>query len=204
MSDGSGSITLVLGGVRSGKSRFAQDLVAAVGGEQVTFVATAHAGDQEMSDRIEHHQQSRPASWTTIESPLNVGRRLAAVEQLSPVVLLDCLTLLVSNVLCQPDCPEDQELCQQQVLDEVNALIQVAQQRSLHLVIVSGEVGSGIVPEHRLGRLFRDLLGFANQHLAAVSDRVYLLVAGQAIDVKQIGVSVEDAARQVAPLKVQS
>ena len=204
MSVGAGSITLVLGGVRSGKSRFAQDLVAAVGGEHVTFVATAQAGDQEMSDRIRHHQQSRPASWSTVEAPLNVGQSLAAAGDQNSVVLLDCLTLLVSNVLCQPDCPEDQELCQQQVLDEVTALIQVAQERSLHLVIVSGEVGSGIVPEHRLGRLFRDLLGFANQHLAAASQSVYLLVAGQAIDVKQIGVSVEDAARQFAASEVPS
>ena len=78
MSVGAGSITLVLGGVRSGKSRFAQDLVAAVGGDQVTFVATAQAGDQEMSDRIRHHQQSRPASWSTIEAPLNVGQSLVA------------------------------------------------------------------------------------------------------------------------------
>lgn len=185
------SLTLVMGGVRSGKSRFAQDLASSLGNGDVLFVATAEAGDGEMSDRIKRHRQSRPSAWETLECSLNVGDHLLSTGELPNVVLIDCLTLLVSNVMFEhEDAGTDIERL---VLDEVDAIIQVAKERSTHVLIVSGEVGMGVVPESAMGRQFRDLLGFANQRFAAASQATYLMVAGLAIDVKRLATSVADA-----------
>lgn len=195
-----GTITLVLGGVRSGKSRFAQDLAAQLGGDDVLFVATAESRDDEMDQRIQHHRKSRPATWQTLEQPLRTGRTIAAANPLPAVVLVDCLTLLVSNVMCRNESEDiddfkqnfaDLETC---VLHEVDALIEVAAKHSTHLLIVSGEVGSGVVPEHKMGRMFRDLLGFANQRIAASATVTYWMLAGLAINATDIAINVERAA----------
>ena len=197
-----GSLTLILGGVRSGKSRFAQDVAESMGGEDVLFVATAEAGDSEMSERIARHRQSRPAQWKTLECALRVGDKLSSLDELPRVVLVDCLTLLVSNVMFHPSSSEPH--WEARVLDEVNGLIRVASERPIELLIVSGEVGSGVVPESAMGRRFRDLLGFANQRLAASSRATYLMVAGLAVDVKHLETSVASAAsRGVGSVEVQ-
>ncbi|MEM8734165.1 MAG: bifunctional adenosylcobinamide kinase/adenosylcobinamide-phosphate guanylyltransferase [Planctomycetota bacterium] len=190
---GNGSLTLVLGGVRSGKSRFAQELAYSVGGDDVLFVATAEAGDGEMSDRIRRHQESRPAAWNTLECPLKVGETLANLESAPNVILLDCLTLLVSNVMFREDAKLTR--CEHGVQQEVDALVQAAEHSSSHIVVVSGEVGCGIVPESRMGREFRDLLGFANQRLAAASVATYYMVAGLAIEARRLASSASQASR---------
>jgi adenosylcobinamide kinase / adenosylcobinamide-phosphate guanylyltransferase len=191
----SGKIVLVLGGVRSGKSRFAQDLATEIAGDEVLFVATAEAHDSEMSRRIDLHRQSRPANWQTLERQLHIGAALAVENALPPVVLLDCLTLLVSNLLLQEE--HNIDLVEQQVRAEVDALIQLIRKSQTCLIVVSGEVGMGVVPESSLGRHFRDLLGFANQMLAAIADATYFMIAGQAVNVTKLGSSVQDVAREL-------
>lgn len=175
-------LLLVLGGARSGKSAFAQKIVEAHKSPAL-FVATAVAGDEEMKARIAAHRASRPAEWTTLEAPLNVGENIQKMEP-TPWLLLDCLTLLVSNVLLS--CPEPiQEAAFRQKLElEIEALIAVYHAHPGSWAIVSNEVGSGLVPPNALGRFYRDGLGWANQRLAREADKVVLMVAGLPMVVK--------------------
>lgn len=164
-------VTLVLGGVRSGKSRYAQQLAKCT--ENVIFVATAEArDDSEMRAKIMRHQSERPAQWKTIEEPIALARVLSEPYADSQVILVDCLTIFASNILehfgenTTANHPEIEALC-------------LALTRARYSVIlVSNEVGSGVVPAYALGRRFRDLLGELNQRVAAVSDNVLLMVAG--------------------------
>lgn len=191
-------LVLILGGARSGKSRFAQDLAHRLGGDEVLFVATAEARDAEMRQRIERHQQSRPSSWRLLEAPTQVGRALDESKDRSKVVLIDCLTLLVSNVLLA--CGET--AAEEAVQEETRALLAAIRRRSGTVILVSGEAGQGVVPPTPLGRVFRDLLGWANQDVAAQAAGVYLLVAGVAVEVKSRGISVEQAAAALQDLSV--
>lgn len=192
----SSNIVLVLGGVRSGKSRFGQDLAHELGGNDLLFVATAESRDDEMALRIQRHQQDRPATWTTLEQPLGVGDAIAAMTNAPAVILLDCLTLLVSNILLKHH--DDFSAAEAGVRAEVASLVAAVQHHSATLVVVSGEVGMGVVPESSLGRQFRDLLGWANQALARHASATYLMVAGLAVNVTQIASTVEQAASSVA------
>lgn len=192
-----GKLVLVLGGVRSGKSSFAQGLAAELGEDQVLFVATAEARDDEMSRRIRLHRQSRSASWQTLEQTLRVGEALSAFESLPPVILLDCLTLLVSNVLLQEE-DDAADQAERRVRAEIEALLRVVELQETSLIVVSGEVGMGVVPENSLGRLFRDLLGWSNQMLAAEADATYFMLAGHAINTTKLASSVHNAARELA------
>lgn len=197
-----GTITLVLGGVRSGKSRFAQELATTLGGDDVLFVATAESRDDEMTRRIDHHRRSRSAEWQTLEHPLGPGAAIAEVSNLPSVVLVDCLTLLVSNVMCHCEptddgVSQDPGILEARVLSEVDALIDVAAKQNTHLLIVSGEVGSGIVPDHAMGRMFRDLLGLANQRIAASATATYWMLAGLAINATAIASTTDQAVRLI-------
>ncbi len=201
-----GKCVLVLGGVRSGKSRFAEALTTQLasirGCRDVLYVATAEARDEEMARRIRHHRAARPASWQTWEQPLGVGRRLMDHESSPRIAMVDCLTLLVSNVMLQSHDdftrPEHFVDAEARVRGEIDELIVAAKDRERMLVIVSGEVGMGVVPESTLGRLFRDLLGWANQQLAHHANVTYLMVAGRAINVTRMSTNVEDAARELS------
>jgi adenosylcobinamide kinase / adenosylcobinamide-phosphate guanylyltransferase len=186
-----GRLTLILGGARSGKSSFAQQLARGIGGDDVLFVATAQPGDAEMADRIARHRATRPASWETHEIPRYVGETLS--REMSPrnVVLIDCLTLWVSNILLSFADSTDFSEIEAQVRTELDSLIEFAQSRPGTTIVVSGEVGQGIVPESPLARRYRDLLGWANQQLAAESGATYQLVAGLAVEVKQLSRSLE-------------
>ncbi|MCG8650516.1 MAG: bifunctional adenosylcobinamide kinase/adenosylcobinamide-phosphate guanylyltransferase [Pirellulales bacterium] len=193
-----GSITLVLGGVRSGKSRFAQELAGRVGGDDVLFVATAQPGDGEMEQRIKHHRRSRRPGWKTLERPLGTGAAIEQLAELPSVVLVDCLTMLVSNVICQEGKDSAPfETWQADVIKEVDALLGVAASRAVDLLIVSGEVGSGVVPDHPLGRAFRDLLGMANQRVAAAASATYCLMAGLAVNLTDLATTVDQAAQRI-------
>jgi len=185
-------IVLVLGGVRSGKSRFGQDLARELGGDDVLFVATAESRDDEMAMRIEQHRKDRPAHWLTLEQPLGVGEAITSVTSNRPVILLDCLTLLVSNILLRHH--DDFAAAEVAVRAEIASLVDAVQHRDATLVVVSGEVGMGVVPESSLGRSFRDLLGWANQSLASHASATYLMVAGLPINVTRIASTVKAAA----------
>jgi len=180
------SLILVTGGARAGKSTFAEQLAHQLGGDHgVCYVATAEPGDDEMRARIAAHRAARPAGWQTIEVPGRLGAALRSLtlpaRQEVRVVLVDCLTLLVSNVLlAQPDAADPWPA----VEAEVNALIRFAAETGVTTVVVSNEVGLGIVPENRLARIYRDLLGRANQRLAAAAAEVYLVVSGIPLEIK--------------------
>jgi adenosylcobinamide kinase/adenosylcobinamide-phosphate guanylyltransferase len=189
-------LILILGGVRSGKSRFAQELAGRLGDRDVLFIATAEAGDAEMQERIAIHRQSRPADWTTLECPLAVGAALAESAERRSVVIIDCLTLLVSNVLLTvADAKPDQ--AQRLVEAETQSLLAACRSRTGTVIIVSGEVGLGVVPDNPLGRAFRDLLGWMNQALAAESAATYLMVAGCPVEIRSLATTVEAAAAKL-------
>lgn len=184
-----GTLTLVLGGARSGKSRLAE-VLAARSGAPVIYVATAEAGDAEMQARIAAHRARRPAGWRTVEAPRDVAAALAQVE--APprsVVLLDCLTLWLSNLMLAEPSPDEVRLLTR-ATHELEAVLALVEARSWALVVVSNEVGSGIVPAYPLGRLYRDVAGWLNQWLAARAARVWLAVAGYALDVSALGVPI--------------
>ncbi|WP_263382083.1 bifunctional adenosylcobinamide kinase/adenosylcobinamide-phosphate guanylyltransferase [Granulicella arctica] len=164
-------VTLVLGGVRSGKSRYAQQL--AERSDRVTFVATAEArNDDEMRSKIQRHRNDRPAHWTTIEEPLDLGGALESASSHCDLILVDCLTLFAANLL------EEEADHNSKLEARLGAFSAALSSVSCSVVIVSNEVGSGIVPEYPLGRRYRDLVGEINQRIAAQSDNVLLMIAG--------------------------
>ena len=182
-----GRLTLILGGARSGKSSYAEALAAERDGP-VLYVATAEAFDDEMRARIAGHKAQRPAHWRTLEAPRHPGPAIAdafgAQDGGAAVILLDCLTLLANNVLLE--LPEDAGEAEAgaALLAEVDELLAAREAADADWIIVSNEVGLGIVPAYPLGRLYRDALGRANQRVAAVADRVVLMVAGIPLAVK--------------------
>lgn len=175
----SSRLTLVLGGVRAGKSAYAQQIAAA--GRRVLFVATAEAHDDEMAARIRAHRESRPAEWTTLEEPLDVVKAVAPVAEGYDTVLLDCLTLWVSNLLLREG---ETAAAADAVKAQVDALLALQAESDAAWVVVSNEVGLGVVPPSALGRAFEDALGRANQRFAAQADDVYFMAAGLPLQLK--------------------
>lgn len=176
-------LTLILGGARSGKSSYAQSLAEETG-KSVTFLATAQALDEEMSARIQKHRVERPPSWETLEIPLGISSHVGQIK--TEVVILDCMTLLVANVLMQfvkndlvDEAPFTQAL--QKEVDELIAEIRTGKQ---DWIIISNEVGLGLVPPYQMGRVYRDALGWANQQFASEADKVIFMVAGIPMVVK--------------------
>lgn len=167
-------LTLVLGGARSGKSRYARELCRRAG--QVVFIATAREGDDpEMRERIARHRAERPAHWTTVEEPLAVARAVRQARPEGATVLVDCVTVWLASLTWEHRESEEGER-EQAILEEVADFSRATREREV--IAVSNEVGSGIVPEHPLGRAFRDLQGLVNQRLAEEAAGVVLLVAG--------------------------
>jgi len=181
-----GRLILVLGGARSGKSAFAQRLARERGGDRVLFVATAAPGDEEMRQRIEKHQRERPAGWRTLEVQRDVGSAIREHAGDAAAIVVDCLTVLVSNLLAEVEDPFATEV-EAEVTAEVEGLTACATQLPGPLIVVSNEVGLGLVPPYPLGRAYRDLLGQANQILARQADEVYLMVAGIPVKIKGEG-----------------
>lgn len=176
-------LTLILGGARSGKSAHALKL-AAERGRAVVYVATAQAGDEEMAARISAHRAERPAGWRTIEAPTQVGRAIRAGAGRADVIVLDCLTLLANNLLTPMPEPITAEAAATALDAEVNGLLTTYGESQAEWIIVSNEVGLGLVPPYPLGRVYRDVLGRANRRLAAVADAVLFMVAGLPLTVK--------------------
>jgi adenosylcobinamide kinase/adenosylcobinamide-phosphate guanylyltransferase len=163
--------TLVLGGARSGKSRYAESLITALP-PPWTYVATAEAGDEEMAARIKAHRERRGARWRTIEAPRELAKTLSACGD-GPV-LVDCSTLWLSNLM----------LAEANVEEETAQLEKTLVAANGPLVLVANEIGSGIVPSYLLGRRFRDMQGILNQRMAARAERVILMVAGLPLALK--------------------
>lgn len=192
------TVELVLGGARSGKSRYA--LQHALSAAHVTWIATAQAFDAEMQQRISHHQAERPSHWRTFETPLYLSQTLAQQsDQL--MIVVDCLTLWVSNWLCQPtqhsnsDHSSSDHSTEQAASHSLSAEWQTEQSDFLRqierfsglperLILVSNEVGFGIVPDNPLARLFRDEVGQLHQRIAAIANQVTLVVAGLPLSIK--------------------
>ncbi|HSD37932.1 MAG TPA: bifunctional adenosylcobinamide kinase/adenosylcobinamide-phosphate guanylyltransferase [Rhodocyclaceae bacterium] len=168
------STHLVIGGARSGKSRFAQQLAEAHG-DDMTLIVTAEVLDDEMAVRVDKHRAERPAHWRVIEAPIELPEAINAASKAGRFVLVDCLTLWLSNVLCtRPDELERR-------MDALSAAVQAAEGQ---LVLVSNEVGWSIVPENALARAFRDEQGRLNQRVAALAERVTLVAAGLPLQLK--------------------
>ncbi len=172
-------LTLILGGVRAGKSTYAQRLAAS--GERVLFVATAEAGDADMQARIEAHRESRPADWDTLEEPLDLVDALTPLLHHYDTVLLDCLTLWVSNLMLAGSAPESPRC---DIPEATRGLLELYRSGESSWVIVSNEVGLGVVPTTKMGREYADELGRVNQLVAAEADDVYFMAAGIPMVVK--------------------
>ena len=217
-----GRLILVTGGARSGKSTYAERLATQLAepqGGRVTYIATSQAYDEEMVQRVSAHQSSRPETWTTVECPVEApaavraaaagtgGRRAgpAGSAGAPPVILLDCVTLWVTNLLFTGGAfggsepppegynydkdllpPAEERAAAARVTAAVTDLLAAVAETGVTLVAVTNEVGLGVVPEYPLARLYRDQLGWANQRLARDADGLYLLVSGHALDVKAL------------------
>ena len=172
-----GTITLITGGARSGKS--AQALQLALPYQRRFFVATGEALDDEMAARIEFHRKTRPPDFLTIEEPIQTTAALEKLDDRADLVVLDCLTLWISNLI------QRREMDDAAILAEADRLAAALKRASFASIVVTDEVGAGIVPtDHAESRRFRDLLGWTNQRIAAVADCVLLMVAGYSIKVK--------------------
>ena len=169
-----GHLILITGGSRSGKSRFAQDMAQRVGGEDVAFIATCQPLDEEMAARIATHQADRPQEWRTVEAPLRLAD--AVRDCGAGTVLVDCLTLFITNVLLAHD--GDHASAEAAVGAELGRLVEVVGESDITVIVVTNDVCMGLVPEYPLGRAFRDIAGRAGQLLASHADEVYLTVLG--------------------------
>ena len=173
------------GGTRSGKSYFAERLALKIGGGRAAYIATAQIFDDEMAHRIKLHQSRRGKNWLTFESPFNADKSISFAAENFGAILFDCVTIYVSNFLCAANL-DDEKFLYDELRGLIQRLIDAAKNSDAVTIFVSNEVGAGIVPENKLARRFRDLAGLANQIIAAQSDKVYLTVAGIAVDVKKL------------------
>lgn len=185
-------MTFILGGARSGKTAFAEELAKKC--NDVFYIATAEVKDEEMRERVQAHRARRPVNWKTIESPYNVDRVVVDLDGKAGLVFIDCITLYITNMLLcgeavnSINCLDGQmkvlKQRQEKILADINKLCQVCRDSKSEVLIVSNEVGLGIVPDNVLTRVFRDIAGSANQILAEESDDVYFMVAGIAQKIK--------------------
>jgi adenosylcobinamide kinase/adenosylcobinamide-phosphate guanylyltransferase len=175
-------VIFVTGGARSGKSNFAQKLANGIQGNKV-FVATAEALDEEMKARIASHQKERPSGWDTIEEAKQLSMVLNNCDGKYEVILIDCVTIWISNLLVNSSFSD------QEIENELKILTDSCKSINATVIIVSNEVGSGIVPDNKLSRVYRDIAGKANQEIARIADEVYLVVAGISLAIKSTSVN---------------
>ncbi|MBA3035509.1 MAG: bifunctional adenosylcobinamide kinase/adenosylcobinamide-phosphate guanylyltransferase [Desulfobacterium sp.] len=171
-------ITLITGGCKSGKSRHALELADNVKGDRKLFVATCIPFDDEMKERIRRHQEERSKTWHTLEVPVLLSETISEWSAKSDIILIDCLTLWINNIMFQhPDIDK--------VTDNIQNLVSSIKNSCCPVVLVSNEVGSGIVPDNELARFFRDAAGLVNQKIASISDKVIWMVAGIPVVIKE-------------------
>ncbi|MFZ5642301.1 MAG: bifunctional adenosylcobinamide kinase/adenosylcobinamide-phosphate guanylyltransferase [Bacillota bacterium] len=186
-------VVLVTGGTRSGKSEFAEQMAFLMKGP-VTYVATMAPGDDEMARRVALHRERRPGSWTTVEEMTDIPGVINRVGEKPGVILVDCLTGWLSNLLLDENMPRlgasDQEK-ETYISTKVEGLVASASGSKASVLIVSDEVGMGLVPPYPLGRLFRDISGKANRRIALAANEVYLVVSGLAIEIKSLAVNLK-------------
>lgn len=196
-----GELTLVLGGARSGKSRHAERLAAGAG-RGVVYVATAALSDEEMVERVARHRAARPPRWRTFEAAYDLDLRLPAEAPDSACALIDCLSVWLSNELLRrleglgtddTIAPALAAAVERELDERLERLLGWAARRAGPTIVVSNEVGSGVVPPFPLGRLYRDLLGRANQTVAAAASAVHLVVAGIAVDLRRLALPEGEA-----------
>ncbi len=171
-------LTLVIGGTRSGKSAFATEL--AKKHKHVCYIATADSGqssqfdDGEMLERIQKHRKNRPAEWKTVEAPLELDKAVSNLNENLEIVLIDCITIYVTNMLLGSHQEEGEE----HIIDAINKLCSICKNMPFNVIMVTNEVGCGVVPDNVLSRRFRDIAGYANQVIASKADNVYIVTAG--------------------------
>ncbi len=167
-------LTLILGGVRAGKSNFAEKVAREEG--RVVYIATAEALDEEMRERIENHKKRRPSCWKTIESPNNLTESIRQIDSDVDVIIIDCLTVYISNLLTK--------FSEEEILKNISEVLNVLNDFDGKTIFVSNEVGTGIVPDNKMARDYRDVLGKTNQMVAEAAKDVHLMVAGIPIRIK--------------------
>lgn len=185
-----GKIILISGAARSGKSRFAEQLANQMD-KQVAYLATAQALDPEMQERINQHQKRRPANWITFEEPFEIEKIIEENHQFHKTWLLDCLTLFVSNLLLREvrattDSTFVDSRIQSCILDRIDSLCRLVGKTKITLLTVTNEVGWGLVPPDPVSRLYRDIVGLANQKIAAQAEEVYVTVLGLPLRIKPV------------------
>ena len=172
-------IIFIIGGCRSGKSRHALELGQQLSEQDRIFIATCKPRDEEMQQRVAKHQSERDPSWKTMEVPVQIDKAIDDYSRKTTILLVDCLTLWISNLLLG-----DQGF--KTIVPYIDLLTHSLRNARGSVILVSNEVGTGIVPEHELSRLFRDAVGFTNQQIAACSDEVIWMVAGIPVSIKQL------------------
>jgi len=183
-------LIFILGGARSGKSQYAEKLATELGGENVLYLATAEAKDEEMAARIDRHRSRRPSGWDTLEAPSLITQSIQTKAPRQKTVLVDCISMLVSNIMLTYLLPEnkvknmDEALIESQINQEIQSFLKYVRDHDLHCIMVSNEVGMGLVPEYESGRLYRDILGRVNQMIAGSADKVIFMVSGLPMQVK--------------------
>lgn len=180
-----GKIVLVTGGARSGKSRFAERYAAKYG-KKVAYIATAGVYDEEMAYRVKLHRDRRPKEWKTWEAPIDAHLALREAGEEHDMVLFDCLTIYIGNLLCAAEHIDDSAENYRSVREKVCRLIEQAEKNEGTTIFVTNEVGAGIVPDNRLSREYRDVAGIANQLMGRCAKEVYLVVCGLAVDIKKL------------------
>lgn len=184
------NLYLITGGARSGKSSYAETIAKELG-QRVTYIATAKTTDEDMVARIKYHQQSRPQSWSTIECYKGFVSLVDLQSFIqSDILLLDCMTIMVSNLLLEEQI--DYDTCgvsilhtiEKKIFKEINQLLTIIKQTNKTLIIVTNEVGFGVVPAYRLGNIFRDIAGRVNQFLAKEAEFVYVVLSGIPLKIK--------------------
>lgn len=182
-------LILITGGARSGKSTFAEEM-AKTSGENILYVATSKPIDDEMKQRIAKHRAQRPSEWETLEAYKELDNQLADVADAKDAILLDCITIMVTNLMLD-QCMDWDSLTREQVLDiehdiqiQIEKLINVAKSTNTTFILVTNEIGMGVVPPYAIGRDFRDIAGRMNQILARAANEVYFCVSGIPMKVK--------------------